>query len=76
MSSSQRDACAATNMRRRRRVTLPCGKLGIGGWRGLVGESWGRGRPGWHIECSAMATAILGPQIDVHCGGEDIFSTS
>ena len=32
---------------------------------------WGRGRPGWHIECSAMATAILGPQIDVHCGGED-----
>jgi cysteinyl-tRNA synthetase len=32
---------------------------------------WGRGRPGWHIECSAMATAILGPQIDIHCGGED-----
>ncbi len=32
---------------------------------------WGRGRPGWHIECSAMATKILGPQIDIHCGGED-----
>src|SRR2546428_890043 len=32
---------------------------------------WGRGRPGWHIECSAMATAILGPQIDIHCGGVD-----
>ena len=32
---------------------------------------WGRGRPGWHIECSAMATALLGPQIDIHCGGED-----
>jgi cysteinyl-tRNA synthetase len=32
---------------------------------------WGRGRPGWHIECSAMATEILGPQIDIHCGGED-----
>lgn len=32
---------------------------------------WGRGRPGWHIECSAMATGILGPQIDIHCGGED-----
>ena len=32
---------------------------------------WGRGRPGWHIECSAMATQILGPQIDIHCGGED-----
>lgn len=32
---------------------------------------WGRGRPGWHIECSAMATGLLGPQIDIHCGGED-----
>jgi len=32
---------------------------------------WGSGRPGWHIECSAMATAILGDQIDVHCGGVD-----
>jgi cysteinyl-tRNA synthetase len=32
---------------------------------------WGQGRPGWHIECSAMATGILGPQIDIHCGGED-----
>jgi len=32
---------------------------------------WGKGRPGWHIECSAMATGILGPQIDIHCGGED-----
>ncbi len=32
---------------------------------------WGRGRPGWHIECSAMATQILGPQIDIHCGGVD-----
>ncbi|QQY08613.1 MAG: cysteine--tRNA ligase [Candidatus Xiphinematobacter sp.] len=32
---------------------------------------WGVGRPGWHIECSAMATGILGPSIDIHCGGED-----
>lgn len=32
---------------------------------------WGKGRPGWHIECSAMATAILGPQLDIHCGGVD-----
>ncbi len=32
---------------------------------------WGRGRPGWHIECSAMATALLGEQLDIHCGGED-----
>lgn len=32
---------------------------------------WGRGRPGWHIECSAMATALLGPRLDIHCGGVD-----
>jgi len=32
---------------------------------------WGRGRPGWHIECSAMATALLGDEIDIHCGGVD-----
>ncbi len=32
---------------------------------------WGRGRPGWHIECSAMAAEIFGPQLDIHCGGED-----
>ena len=38
----------------------------------VVWESpWGRGRPGWHIECSAMATALLGPEIDIHCGGVD-----
>ncbi|NDH09033.1 MAG: cysteine--tRNA ligase, partial [Gammaproteobacteria bacterium] len=33
---------------------------------------WGEGRPGWHIECSAMAMAHLGPQIDIHGGGLDL----
>ncbi len=33
---------------------------------------WGRGRPGWHIECSAMATAHLGPEFDLHAGGVDL----
>ncbi|MCB0988492.1 MAG: class I tRNA ligase family protein [Microthrixaceae bacterium] len=33
---------------------------------------WGRGRPGWHVECSAMALATLGPGLDLHCGGEDL----
>ena len=33
---------------------------------------WGKGRPGWHIECSAMNLAILGEQIDVHGGGSDL----
>jgi len=32
---------------------------------------WGPGRPGWHIECSAMATALLGDEMDIHCGGVD-----
>jgi cysteinyl-tRNA synthetase len=33
---------------------------------------WGKGRPGWHIECSAMNLAILGDQIDIHGGGNDL----
>jgi cysteinyl-tRNA synthetase len=33
---------------------------------------WGRGRPGWHIECSAMAAALLGETIDIHGGGHDL----
>lgn len=33
---------------------------------------WGEGRPGWHIECSAMAMKYLGPQIDIHGGGYDL----
>lgn len=33
---------------------------------------WGAGRPGWHIECSAMSTSILGEYFDIHGGGEDL----
>ncbi|TWF77902.1 cysteinyl-tRNA synthetase [Pseudonocardia hierapolitana] len=33
---------------------------------------WGRGRPGWHLECSAMATFYLGPEFDIHGGGLDL----
>ncbi|WP_345605877.1 cysteine--tRNA ligase [Pseudonocardia adelaidensis] len=33
---------------------------------------WGRGRPGWHLECSAMATFYLGPSFDIHGGGLDL----
>lgn len=32
---------------------------------------WGRGYPGWHIECSAMSSRYLGPRFDIHCGGID-----
>src|SRR5512147_355094 len=37
-------------------------------WEG----AWGKGRPGWHIECSAMSLAELGEQIDIHGGGNDL----
>jgi cysteinyl-tRNA synthetase len=35
-------------------------------------SEWGLGRPGWHIECSAMATALLGKHFDIHGGGQDL----
>ncbi len=38
------------------------------GWE----SPWGRGRPGWHIECSAMAESVLGASIDIHGGGHDL----
>ena len=33
---------------------------------------WGKGRPGWHIECSVMSSALLGPHFDIHGGGQDL----
>jgi L-cysteine:1D-myo-inositol 2-amino-2-deoxy-alpha-D-glucopyranoside ligase len=47
------------------------------GWSGDPGEpcwpsAWGRGRPGWHIECSALCYQYLGPQITLHGGGSDL----
>jgi cysteinyl-tRNA synthetase len=47
-------------------VDLPAGELP--GWD----SPWGRGRPGWHIECSAMSAAHLGETIDIHAGGVDL----
>ncbi|MEM6550011.1 MAG: cysteine--tRNA ligase [Pseudomonadota bacterium] len=38
------------------------------GWQ----SPWGRGRPGWHIECSAMSEALLGTEFDIHGGGADL----
>lgn len=35
-------------------------------------SAWGMGRPGWHIECSAMVNRYLGKTIDIHCGGQDL----
>ena len=47
-------------------------------WKGSDDEGfgwpspWGKGRPGWHIECSAMAQKHLGDELDIHCGGMDL----
>ena len=47
-------------------------------WKGCSGDAWGwdspwgKGRPGWHIECSAMSSRYLGHGFDVHCGGMDL----
>ena len=46
------------------------------GWKKDDGDTawnapWGRGRPGWHIECSAMSIGTLGDHFDIHCGGVD-----
>ncbi|HVV01519.1 MAG TPA: cysteine--tRNA ligase [Verrucomicrobiae bacterium] len=49
-------------------------------WKAAVPEDagvswpspWGKGRPGWHIECSAMSMKLLGPSFDLHLGGEDL----
>lgn len=47
-------------------------------WKGQKADEiawdapWGKGRPGWHIECSVMATKYLGDTIDIHAGGEDL----
>jgi cysteinyl-tRNA synthetase len=47
-------------------------------WKAAKGDEitwdspWGRGRPGWHIECSAMAKKYLGDTIDIHAGGQDL----
>ncbi|MDR1891752.1 MAG: cysteine--tRNA ligase [Oscillospiraceae bacterium] len=35
-------------------------------------STWGKGRPGWHIECSVMAMKHLGQTVDIHCGGQDL----
>ena len=48
-----------------------CGSRPRAGSAGL-GQPWGRGRPGWHIECSAMSWRYLGETFDIHGGGTDL----
>lgn len=56
-----------TNSEKRHPADFAVWKKGELGWE----SRWGKGFPGWHIECSAMAMATLGKQIDIHTGGID-----
>jgi len=53
-------------------------KLDVAVWRRSAGgepgwpSPWGTGRPGWHAECAAMSLSVLGPAVDVLCGGADL----
>ncbi|WHT19875.1 cysteine--tRNA ligase [Crossiella sp. CA-258035] len=65
----QQGESAATGKRDPRDFTLwKAAKPGEPSWP----TPWGPGRPGWHLECSAMVTAYLGPQFDIHGGGVDL----
>lgn len=59
------------NKEKKHQADFAVWKKGDLGWE----SRWGKGFPGWHIECSAMAMATLGKQIDIHTGGIDHIST-
>ncbi len=59
------------NIEKRHPADFAVWKKGDLGWD----STWGKGFPGWHIECTAMAFATLGKQIDIHTGGEDLIHT-
>ena len=68
-------ACSRTTTPRRTRRTSRSGRRAKpeDEATGAAWDSpWGRGRPGWHLECSAMAMDLLGETLDLHCGGIDL----
>lgn len=60
-----------TNIEKRHPADFAVWKKGLLGWD----SRWGKGFPGWHVECSAMAIATLGKEIDIHTGGIDHIHT-
>ncbi|MFL6077664.1 MAG: cysteine--tRNA ligase [Mycobacteriales bacterium] len=69
VSETQQGETAATGKRDPLDFTLwKAAKPGEPWWE----TPWGEGRPGWHLECSAMATRYLGPEFDIHGGGLDL----
>ncbi len=61
-------ARVAINPEKRHPHDFALWKKGLLGWE----STWGKGFPGWHIECTAMIFSALGKQIDIHTGGEDL----
>ena len=53
-------------------VLWKAAKPGEPSWESPFGANGGKGRPGWHIECSAMSTSLLGAHFDIHGGGQDL----
>ncbi len=64
-------ARVAINSEKRHPADFALWKKGLLGWE----SAWGKGFPGWHIECTAMIFSTLGKQIDFHTGGEDLMYT-
>ncbi len=61
-------ARVSVNKEKRNPADFALWKKGLLGWE----SQWGKGFPGWHIECTAMAFAKLGKHLDIHTGGEDL----
>lgn len=68
VSALQSGARVVVNPEKRNPSDFALWKKGLLGWE----STWGKGFPGWHIECTAMIFSTLGKQIDIHTGGEDL----
>ncbi len=71
LAELQSGARVESNPEKRHPADFAVWKKGLLGWD----SRWGKGFPGWHMECSAMAIATLGKQIDIHTGGIDHIHT-
>ncbi len=67
-SKQEAGARVEVNTEKRHPADFALWKKGLLGWE----SPWGKGFPGWHIECTAMVFATLGKHIDIHTGGEDL----
>ncbi len=71
LDKQESGARVAVNTEKRHPADFALWKKGLLGWE----SPWGKGFPGWHIECTAMVFGTLGKQIDIHTGGEDLLYT-